>query len=181
MGKRYLNRIKEVLKMKGRSQLWLAGEIGVTTNTISSFCKNDSQPRLDTLHEIAEVLDMGVYDLILPNKKSKMYMNNLHMPTSKAEAELLNKMLHAMVRNSHSTNITFAYHNRAVDGVVGKDMFNYLASILEQDNLVQGSPTGIHFTIKGYILVKDFSDKEVSSQNHIGYEKVWYSSLPSLN
>ena len=77
-----------------------------------------------------------------------------------------------MYNNSHLSNRPFSYDKSKTPSINGSDMFNYLAKILEADGLVEYSPLGIIFTIKGYILVEDFGDTEVQSRKHIGYEKI---------
>ena len=69
MKKKQLNVVKEILDQTGRSQLWLAQQIGVSTNTISSFCRNETQPKIDILYKIANVLDIDIFKLLVPNKK----------------------------------------------------------------------------------------------------------------
>ena len=68
MENRY-NRIKEVLKAQGRSQAWLAERVGLSNNAINSICKNKSQPRIETLYNIAEALDVDVCGLLVSTKE----------------------------------------------------------------------------------------------------------------
>jgi transcriptional regulator with XRE-family HTH domain len=181
MRQKYLNKIKATLDKSGQSQLWLSEQIGVSKNTISSFCRNDTQPKIDILYKIADVLNIDIFKLLVPNKYSRQIMKTLYLPTSKSEAQKLNEVLHAMFKNSHSTNINFSYSKYSTPSILGQDMFNYLVEILEQDDLVEYSPHGIKFTLRGYTLVEDFEDKEIISKKHIGYEKIWYQSLSYLN
>jgi transcriptional regulator with XRE-family HTH domain len=59
-----LNRIKAVLAEKGRSNLWLAERLGRNAATVSRWCTNDNQPSLETLYQIAILLDVNIRDLL---------------------------------------------------------------------------------------------------------------------
>lgn len=59
-----LNRIKVVLAEKGKSNKWLAEELGKGQATISKWCTNTAQPSLENLIEIAKCLDVDVNELI---------------------------------------------------------------------------------------------------------------------
>lgn len=63
------NRIKIVLVEKQRTGKWLAEQLGKSENTISRWCSNKVQPTLDTLYEIARILDVEVRMLITPTKE----------------------------------------------------------------------------------------------------------------
>jgi transcriptional regulator with XRE-family HTH domain len=63
-----MNRIKEVLKQKGIKQTWLAEKLGKSYNMVNAYAQNRQQPRLETLMDIAEILDIDVKDLIVSNK-----------------------------------------------------------------------------------------------------------------
>lgn len=65
-----MNRIKEVLEEKGIKQVWLAGKLGKSCNMINAYAQNRQQPRLETLMDIANILDVDVKDLITSNKPS---------------------------------------------------------------------------------------------------------------
>lgn len=66
-----MNRIKEVLEEKGIKQIWLAEKLGKSYNMVNSYVQNRQQPRLETLNEIAEILDVDVRELIISNKEVK--------------------------------------------------------------------------------------------------------------
>ncbi|WP_289869545.1 helix-turn-helix transcriptional regulator, partial [uncultured Muribaculum sp.] len=53
-----LNRLKVVLVEKKRTSRWLAVELGKNPSTVSKWCTNVSQPDLQTLNRIAELLDV---------------------------------------------------------------------------------------------------------------------------
>ena len=55
-----INRIKVVLVEKKRTNKWLAEQPA----TVSKWCTNTSQPGLETLLEIARVLDVDIKELL---------------------------------------------------------------------------------------------------------------------
>lgn len=59
-----LNRIKVVLVEKQRTSKWLAEQLGRTPATVSKWCTNTSQPDLQTLARIAELLECEKRELI---------------------------------------------------------------------------------------------------------------------
>ena len=59
-----LNRIKEVLREQGRTNKWMAGQLGRTEVTVSRWCQNTQQPDLETLYRIAELLGVHVCHLL---------------------------------------------------------------------------------------------------------------------
>lgn len=63
-----MNCIKEVLEEQGRSQKWLARQISKSYNMVNAYAQNRQQPRLETLNEIAKILDVDVKDLIVSSK-----------------------------------------------------------------------------------------------------------------
>lgn len=60
----HLNRLKVVLAEKGRSNKWLAEELGKGQAAVSKWCTNTSQPDLATFVRIANVLKVDMKDLI---------------------------------------------------------------------------------------------------------------------
>lgn len=65
-----INRIKVVLVEKKRRSKWLAGELGKDPATISKWCTNSSQPDLQTLTKVAQLLDVDISELL--NKTEKL-------------------------------------------------------------------------------------------------------------
>lgn len=63
-----LNRIKEVLKDQGRTGSWLSRKVEKDPATVSRWCSNKQQPSIETLYEIAKVLDVNVFELLNRNK-----------------------------------------------------------------------------------------------------------------
>lgn len=63
-----INRIKEVLVIKGKTQKWLAREIGKSTTAVTSICNNKSQPHLIDLRKMAVILEVDIRELLVPTK-----------------------------------------------------------------------------------------------------------------
>jgi putative transcriptional regulator len=66
-----MNKLKDVLQKQGRSQLWLANQLEVTKSTMSIWCNNRSQPSLEKLYKVAEILNVDVIDLLVSKKELK--------------------------------------------------------------------------------------------------------------
>ncbi|MEQ8522862.1 MAG: helix-turn-helix transcriptional regulator [Vicingaceae bacterium] len=64
-----MNRIKEVLEERGIKQTWLAEKLGKSYNMVNSYAQNRSQPSLEDLNRIADILDIDVKDLIVSNRR----------------------------------------------------------------------------------------------------------------
>jgi repressor LexA len=60
-----MNRIQEILKEQGRSQTWLAEQLGKSYNMVNSYVKNRRQPSLDILYRIADILAIDAKDLLV--------------------------------------------------------------------------------------------------------------------
>ncbi|WP_221656672.1 helix-turn-helix transcriptional regulator [Bacteroides uniformis] len=59
-----LNQLKAVLAKKKRTNKWLAEQLGVNQTTVSKWCTNTTQPDLQTLKRITELLEVNIQDLI---------------------------------------------------------------------------------------------------------------------
>ena len=59
-----LNQLKIVLSKKKRTNKWLAEQLGVNQTTVSKWCTNTTQPDLQTLKRITELLEVNIQDLI---------------------------------------------------------------------------------------------------------------------
>ena len=64
MGTEKINRIKVVLVEQGKTGKWLAEQLGKNEATISRWGSNTSQPSLEMLVQIANVLKVNTKDLI---------------------------------------------------------------------------------------------------------------------
>ena len=61
---RKINRIKVMLAEKGKTNKWLAAQLGKDPATVSKWCTNASQPTLETMMLIAKMLEVGIEDLV---------------------------------------------------------------------------------------------------------------------
>lgn len=68
MEKKIYNRIKAAIAEKGKTNEWLAEQLGMSTNTVSKWCTNTMQPTVERLFEIAKVLDVNVRELLVSTK-----------------------------------------------------------------------------------------------------------------
>ncbi len=67
-----LNRIKEVLDEKGISQTWLAKKLDKSFNSVNSYVCNRSQPNLETLLQISQILNVDMKDLIADQEQKNV-------------------------------------------------------------------------------------------------------------
>lgn len=65
---RDLNRLKLVLVEKKLTNKWLAEQLGKDPATVSKWCTNSSQPGLETLFRISELLEVDVKELLCTPK-----------------------------------------------------------------------------------------------------------------
>ena len=64
-----LNRIKAVLAEQDKTSKWLAEQVGRSACTVSKWCGNSVQPDLNTLDQIAKLLEVDVKDLLNSTEK----------------------------------------------------------------------------------------------------------------
>ena len=64
-----LNRIKVMLVEKKRTCKWLAEQLGKDRATVSKWCTNTSQPSLEILLKIADLLEINYTELIRATPK----------------------------------------------------------------------------------------------------------------
>lgn len=69
-----INRIKVVLVEKERTNKWLAEALQKDPATVSKWCTNVSQPSIETLVEIARVLEVDVKDLLVSTTNDSVYI-----------------------------------------------------------------------------------------------------------
>ena len=62
-----LNQLKLVLVKKKRTNKWLAEQLGVNQTTVSKWCTNTTQPDLQTLAKISELLKINIRELLVDN------------------------------------------------------------------------------------------------------------------
>lgn len=59
-----INRIEVVLVEQKRTNKWLAEQLGKDPATVSKWCTNTCQPGIETLLDIARVLEVEVGELL---------------------------------------------------------------------------------------------------------------------
>lgn len=62
--KKKFNRLKSVLAEQDKTSVWLAEMMNKDKSTVSRWCTNDMQPSLETLFEIAKILNVSPKELI---------------------------------------------------------------------------------------------------------------------
>ena len=65
-----VNRIKIVLVEKKRTAKWLSEQLKVTPSTVSKWCTNTSQPDIECLLNIADLLEVDIKELLVREYKS---------------------------------------------------------------------------------------------------------------
>lgn len=65
-----VNRIKIVLVEKKRTAKWLSEQLNVTPSTVSKWCTNTSQPDIECLLNIADLLEVDIKELLVREYKS---------------------------------------------------------------------------------------------------------------
>ena len=65
---RDINRIKVVLVEHKKTNKWLAEQLGKDPATVSKWCTNTAQPGLETLLEIARLLQVDISELVNQEK-----------------------------------------------------------------------------------------------------------------
>ena len=63
-GDRKLNRIKTALIDNGKTNKWLAEQLGKDPATVSKWCTNASQPYLEMMLTISKLLKVDLNDLV---------------------------------------------------------------------------------------------------------------------
>ncbi|MEN5055145.1 helix-turn-helix transcriptional regulator [Sphingobacterium kitahiroshimense] len=65
MGVKAINRLKAVLAEQGKTNKWLALELGKNETTVSRWCTNEVQPNLETMVQIAKLLNVDIKELLI--------------------------------------------------------------------------------------------------------------------
>ena len=71
-----INRIKVALVEKKRTNKWLAEQLGVNPSTVSRWCTNSSQPDLNNLLRISDLLGVDIKELIVREYKQFLMSQN---------------------------------------------------------------------------------------------------------
>lgn len=69
-----INRIRIALVERKKTSKWLAEQLGKDPATVSKWCTNKTQPSLETLVEVAKILEMDPRELIIPVDTQKVMM-----------------------------------------------------------------------------------------------------------
>lgn len=69
------NKILKVLDSGGRSQKWLVSKINergvnMTAQTMTKYCSNKAQPKIEVLYVIAGILGISPFDLLIEPEKT---------------------------------------------------------------------------------------------------------------
>lgn len=59
------NLIKDKLKEKGRTQTWLAKQLGISFSMTNAYVCNRKQPNLATIFKVSDLLGVSPKDLIV--------------------------------------------------------------------------------------------------------------------
>jgi len=60
-----LNRLKAVLADSGKTNKWLAKQLGKDPVTVSKWCTNTTQPDMYTLAKISDLLNVNIRELLV--------------------------------------------------------------------------------------------------------------------
>lgn len=60
-----INRLKAVLADAGQTNKWLAEQLGKDPVTVSKWCTNSTQPDLQTLSKISNLLHIDIRELLV--------------------------------------------------------------------------------------------------------------------
>lgn len=63
-----INRLKIILAEKSKTNKWLAEKLGKSEVTVSRWVTNEVQPSMETLLEIAILLDIDIKELLNSTK-----------------------------------------------------------------------------------------------------------------
>lgn len=66
-----MNRIKEILEEKGKTQTWLSEKLGKSYNMVNSYVQNRRQPSIEVLFDIAKILNVSAKELLNDGPKLK--------------------------------------------------------------------------------------------------------------
>ena len=72
-----INRIKLVLAEKKTTNKWVTDQLCKDQATVSKWCTNTTHPTLETLVEIARILEFDIRELLVPTDNQKIVMTIL--------------------------------------------------------------------------------------------------------
>jgi transcriptional regulator with XRE-family HTH domain len=66
-----MNQLKGFLEERRIKQTYMVKKLEKSYNMVNAYAQNRQQPRLETLMEIAKILDIDVKELIISNKEKR--------------------------------------------------------------------------------------------------------------
>ena len=66
-----------MLAEKKRTNKWLAEQLGKDPGTVSKWCTNTMPPNLETLVEIAKIMEVDIRELLIPTDTQKVIISIL--------------------------------------------------------------------------------------------------------
>ncbi len=63
-----INRLKAVLAEKQKTGKWLASQLNKSETTVSRWCRNEIQPSIETMAQIADLLNIDIKELLNSSK-----------------------------------------------------------------------------------------------------------------
>jgi len=63
-----INRLKAVLAEKQKTGKWLANQLNKSETTVSRWCRNEVQPSIETMAQIAQLLKIDIRELLNSSK-----------------------------------------------------------------------------------------------------------------
>ncbi|MDR1876535.1 MAG: helix-turn-helix transcriptional regulator [Flavobacteriaceae bacterium] len=67
-----INRLKVVLVEQNKTGKWLAETLGKNEATVSRWCSNVYQPSLETLADIAKILNVDIRELLVATRRKNI-------------------------------------------------------------------------------------------------------------
>jgi len=65
-----INRLKILLAEKKKTNKWLSEQLGVDSTTVSKWCTNSSQPSVEMVFRMMDVLDVDINQIVnVPTRK----------------------------------------------------------------------------------------------------------------
>ena len=63
-----INRLKAVLAEAQKTSKWLASQLNKSETTVSRWCRNEIQPSVETMAQIADLLNIDIKELLNSTK-----------------------------------------------------------------------------------------------------------------
>ena len=72
-----MNRLKVVLAEKNISSKWISEQLGVSRSTVSKWVTNSSQPKLEMIEKLANLLDIDYTELLKIERRISQHTNEM--------------------------------------------------------------------------------------------------------